>query len=196
MLPRKKARPNPAISAANNDSQTLVSNSTTEAPTSQSQASKASPAVEADHNNNAKAPSTQQIMDDPGSTAQHKSKDVRKTKSWYGSWQRPSKASASTSVAKENIFGGSVKLNKTSDLSRYEARKGDDNASIRSTAGTIKTMPKVSETKSDVTMTEESAQAESQTQKKSGPEPSRESSKVMETRESLKDAVIAEATPP
>lgn len=77
MLPRKKARPNPAISAANNDSQTLVSNSTTEAPTSQSQASKASPAVEADHNNNAKAPSTQQIMDDPGSTAQHKSKDVR-----------------------------------------------------------------------------------------------------------------------
>ncbi|KAK2681618.1 hypothetical protein RAB80_003411 [Fusarium oxysporum f. sp. vasinfectum] len=196
MLPRKKARPNPAISAANNDSQTLVSNSTTEAPTSQSQASKASPAVEADHNNNAKAPSTQQIMGDPGSTAQHKSKDVRKTKSWYGSWQRPSKASASTSVAKENIFGGSVKSNKTSDLSRYEARKGDDNASIRSTAGTIKTMPKVSETKSDVTMTEESAQAESQTQKKSDPEPSRESSKVMETRELLKDAVIAEPTPP
>lgn len=79
MLPRKKARPNPAESAANNDSQTLVSNSTTEAPTSQSQASKASkasPAVEADHNNNAKAPSTQQIMGDPGSTAQNKSKDV------------------------------------------------------------------------------------------------------------------------
>ncbi|SCO32430.1 related to Rotein of unknown function [Fusarium fujikuroi] len=196
MLSRKKARPNPAGSAANNDSQTPVSNSTTEAPTSQSQASKASPAVEADHDNNAKAPSTQQIMGDPGSAAQNKSKDVRKTKSWYGSWQRPSKASASTSVAKENIFGGSVKLNKTSDLSRYEARKGDDNASIRSTAGTIKTMPKVSETKSDVTMTEESAQAESQTQKKSDPEPSRESSKVMETRESLKDTVVAEPTPP
>nr|RBQ83244.1 hypothetical protein FVER53263_09139 [Fusarium verticillioides] len=196
MLPRKKARPNPAESAVNNDSQTLVRNSTTEAPTSQSQASKASPAVEAGHNNNAKAPSTQQIMGDTGSTAQNKSKDVRKTKSWYGSWQRPSKASASTSVAKENIFGGSVKLNKTSDLSRYEARKGDDNASIRSTAGTIKTMPKVSETKSDVTMTEESAQAESQTRKKSDPEPSRESSKVMGTREPLKDTDIAETMPP
>ncbi|KAF9771084.1 hypothetical protein IL306_011302 [Fusarium sp. DS 682] len=195
MLPRKKARPNPAEAATNHGSQTLVSNSTTEVPTSQSQAPKASPAGEADHNNNAKAPAKQQIMGDSDSTAQNKSKDVRKTKSWYGSWQRPSKASASTSVAKENIFGGSVRLNKTSDLSRYEARKGDDNASIRSTAGTIKTMPKVSETKSDVTMTEESAQPESQTTKKSDLEP-RESPKVMETQKTSKDTETAKATAP
>ncbi|KAF4458163.1 hypothetical protein F53441_14 [Fusarium austroafricanum] len=194
MIPRKKARPNPAEAAANNSSQTLVSDSTTQAPTSQSQASKASPAVEADQNNNAKVSSRQHIMGDPYPTAQQKSKEVRKTKSWYGSWQRPSKASASTSVAKENIFGGSVKLNKTSDLSRYEAKKSDDNVSIRSTAGTIKTMPKVSETKSDVTMTEESAQNESQTQKKPGSEPSRESSTLKEIQDTPKDTTAVKAT--
>ncbi|KAF4337363.1 hypothetical protein FBEOM_8747 [Fusarium beomiforme] len=195
MLPRKKVRPNPAETAANNDSQTLVSNSTTEVPTSQSQASKASPAVEADHNNNSKAPAQQQIMSDQDSTKQT-SKEVRKTKSWYGSWQRPSKASASTSVAKENIFGGSVRLNKTSDLSRYEARKSDDSASIRSSAGTIKTMPKVSETKSDVTMTEERAQTESQTQKKSSAEPSCGSSEVLKTQETSKGTEPAKAISP
>ncbi|KAM0561567.1 hypothetical protein ACHAPJ_003451 [Fusarium lateritium] len=184
MAPRKKARPNPTEGAVNDNSQTPVSDSTIEAPTSQSQASKASPATEAFQNNSPNPPSRQQTMGDSDSAEQKKSKDVRKTKSWYGSWPRVSKASASTSVAKENIFGGTVKSNKTSDLSRYEVRKSDDSASIRSTAGTIKTMPKITETKSDVTMTEEGAQNEPQSQKLDvEPSPAPEPPKDAETRQ-------------
>ncbi|KAF5025607.1 hypothetical protein F66182_2309 [Fusarium sp. NRRL 66182] len=166
MLPRKKVRPNPEKAPTNSDSQTLVSDSTREITTSQSQAPKASAAKEAHRHDNLNPPSRQQTMGDSDSLEQKKSKDVRKTKSWYGSWPRAPKASASTSVAKENILGGTVKSNKTSDLSRYEARKSDDSASVQSTTDTIKTMPKISETKSDVTMTEEDAQNEPQSQKK------------------------------
>jgi hypothetical protein len=77
MLPRKKPRPNPADTAANNDSRTLVSDSTTEAPTSQSQASKASPAAGADQNSNPQAPSRQQTMAESDVAGQRNSKDVR-----------------------------------------------------------------------------------------------------------------------
>ncbi|KAH6969047.1 hypothetical protein DER45DRAFT_548330 [Fusarium avenaceum] len=196
MLPRKKPRPNPADMAANNDSQTLVSDSTIEAPTSQSQASKASPAVGADQNSNPQAPSRQQTMAESDVAAQRNNKDTRRPKSWYGSWPRAPKASASTSVAKENIFGGSVKSNKSSDLSRYESRKSDDNTSIRSTAGTIKTMPKISDNKSDVTMTEEDAQNDAQSQKKVDIKSSRESTTVAEAPETPKDLGTTGSTTP
>lgn len=115
-------------------------------------------------------------------------------KSWYGSWPRAPKASASTSVAKENIFGGTVKSNKPPDLSRYEAKKNDDSASILSTNGTIKTMPRMKENKSDVTMTEEDLQNESQSRAKMDIEPSREGSEITKSQVTSKDAGIAETT--
>ncbi|KAM0212352.1 hypothetical protein ACHAQI_004750 [Fusarium lateritium] len=196
MLSRRKLRPNPADTTANNDSQTLVSDSTTQAPTSQSQASKASPAARADQNSNPQAPSRQETMVESDVAGQRNNKDTRRPKSWYGSWPRAPKASASTSVAKENILGGSVKSNKTSDLSRYEARKSDDNTSIRSSAGTIKTMPKISDFKSDVTMTEEDAQNDAQSQKKAHVKSSRESTTVAEAPETPKDLGTTESTTP
>jgi hypothetical protein len=76
MFPRKKARPNPAEMTTKDDAKTLVSASTIQTPTSQSQASKASPATETEQGNNQRVPSIQHIMDGSGSTGRRSSKDV------------------------------------------------------------------------------------------------------------------------
>lgn len=120
---------------------------------------------------------------------------VQRPRSWYGSWPRAPKASASTSVAKENILGGTVKSKKSPDLSRYEAKRNDsDDTSILSTTGTIKTMPNIKQNKSDVTMTEEVAQKESASQIKPDVELSREPAQITESQETSKDAGTAETT--
>ncbi|KAF4472717.1 hypothetical protein FALBO_370, partial [Fusarium albosuccineum] len=172
MLPRKRARPNPAETTTKAGSNTPAS-APIESATSQSQASEASSAHQAPQSSNPSLPSHQQTVGGSDSSEQKKSKEVRKSKSWYGSWPRAPKASASTSVAKENIFGGTVKSNKGPDLSRFESKKSDDTSSIRSTAGTIKTMPKIPETKSDVTVTDENAQNEPTKQKPDTESPSK-----------------------
>lgn len=59
---------------------------------------------------------------------------VRKTQSWYGSWPRQPKATASTSIARENIFGDNIKSQGTSDLARFDSRASDEASSIRSKA--------------------------------------------------------------
>lgn len=59
---------------------------------------------------------------------------VRKTQSWYGSWPRPPKATASTSIARENIFGDNIKSQGNSDLARFDSRASDEASSIRSKA--------------------------------------------------------------
>lgn len=74
-------------------------------------------------------------------------RQVRKAQSWYGSWPRPPKAAASTSVARENILGGSIRSNKSSDLSRFDSKRDSDSASLRSTA--TKTGPDLSEIPED-----------------------------------------------
>ncbi|KAI6750138.1 hypothetical protein FGRA07_08231 [Fusarium graminearum] len=177
------------------DANTLVSTSTIQTPTSQSQAPKASPATESEQGNSQKVPSRKQTMSDSCSTERRISKDVQRPRSWYGSWPRAPKASASTSVAKENILGGTVKSKKSPDLSRYEAKRNDsDDASILSTTGTIKTMPNIKQNKSDVTMTEEVAQKESASQIKPDVELSREPAQITESQETSKDAGTAETT--
>ncbi|KAF0638571.1 hypothetical protein FPSE5266_08680 [Fusarium pseudograminearum] len=158
------------------DANTLVSTSTIQTPTSQSQAPKASPATESEQGNNQKVPSRQHTMSDSRSAERRISKDVQRPRSWYGSWPRAPKASASTSVAKENILGGTVKSKKSPDLSRYEAKKNDsDDASILST-------------------TDEVAQKESASQIKPDVESSREPTQVTESQETAKDAGTAETT--
>ncbi|KAG6039860.1 hypothetical protein E4U41_001970 [Claviceps citrina] len=59
-------------------------------------------------------------------------KQVRKAKSWY----TPNKASASTSVARENILGGTVRSRAAPDLSRFDSytKKAAETASVRSTS--------------------------------------------------------------
>ncbi|KAJ2905782.1 hypothetical protein MKZ38_004459 [Zalerion maritima] len=49
---------------------------------------------------------------------------VRKTRSWYGSWPRIPKSSASTPVvARESIMGGTSKPPSTPDFTRFETKK-------------------------------------------------------------------------
>ncbi|KAG5963111.1 hypothetical protein E4U56_003014 [Claviceps arundinis] len=73
----------------------------------------------------------------PDSTAQ---KQVRRTKSWYGQWPNtPRKASASTSVARENILGGTVRSSAAPDLGRYDSLRlrSAEAASLRSSSRSI-----------------------------------------------------------
>lgn len=70
---------------------------------------------------------------------------VRKSQSWYGSWPRAPKASASTSVARENIFGGSVRPGKAPDLSRFDMKKDNDGSSIHSSGRSPSGLPRIAE---------------------------------------------------
>ncbi|KID97674.1 hypothetical protein MAJ_06352, partial [Metarhizium majus ARSEF 297] len=61
-------------------------------------------------------------------------KQVRKAKSWYGPWPKtPRKATASTSVARENILGGTVRSAAAPDFGRFDSSKKSaaETASIR-----------------------------------------------------------------
>ncbi|KAK2592555.1 hypothetical protein QQS21_009735 [Conoideocrella luteorostrata] len=74
-------------------------------------------------------------------------KQVRKAKSWYGQWQKtPRKASASTSLARENILGGTVRSTAAPDLSRFDSSKTNiaETGSIHSTLHSV-SLPKVPE---------------------------------------------------
>ncbi|KAF6799401.1 hypothetical protein CSOJ01_12544 [Colletotrichum sojae] len=55
---------------------------------------------------------------------------VRKSRSWYGSWPRAPKSSASTQLARETIFGGTLKPSSTPDFRRFDTRKSVDSASF------------------------------------------------------------------
>ncbi|GAB1320358.1 hypothetical protein MFIFM68171_10568 [Madurella fahalii] len=63
-------------------------------------------------------------------TSSQGSKQVHKTRSWYGSWPRVPKSSASTQVARETILGGTSKPKTTADFSRFESKKAPDSMSI------------------------------------------------------------------
>ena len=71
---------------------------------------------------------------------------VRKTQSWYGSWPRPPKATASTSIARENIFGDNIKAQGSSDLARFDSRASDEASSIRSKAASAQIQDNNSQT--------------------------------------------------
>ncbi|KAF7550004.1 hypothetical protein G7046_g8162 [Stylonectria norvegica] len=149
MPPRKKPRPNPAEASTPTAPATALT-----AVTSTSQAPTQAPSTAAPSASQQQMPSSQPTNGN-GTTLAGKdtTRGVRKTKSWYGSWPRtPNKASASTSVAKENIFGGTVKTNKTPDLARFDSRRGADTASIYSTTETLSGLPKIPENKSAETI--------------------------------------------
>lgn len=62
-------------------------------------------------------------------------RQVRKSQSWYGSWQRSAKATASTSLARENILGDTFRT-PTAELARFDS-KASETASVRSAAGSL-----------------------------------------------------------
>ncbi|KAL2262686.1 hypothetical protein VTK26DRAFT_439 [Humicola hyalothermophila] len=72
-------------------------------------------------------------------------KQVRKTSSWYGSWPRVPKSSASTQVARETILGGTSKPKATADLSRFEPRKTPDSMSIYESSSSAPSQSKTQE---------------------------------------------------
>lgn len=79
------------------------------------------------------------------SAVQRSTKQIRKARSWYESWPAPPKAQASTSVARENILGGSVRSKRQSDLSRFDTKKDSDSISVQSTATRAEPDPKPSD---------------------------------------------------
>lgn len=87
-----------------------------------------------------------------GDTLQPQSKQVKKTRSWYGSWPRAprAKAAPSTQVARESILGGTLKPDTTLDLSRYDAKKVSADVTGDATAdhggvSTTSTLPHIEE---------------------------------------------------
>lgn len=146
MSPRKRARPNPAPTTPKTMASPVPTAEHAIAATSLSQA----PATSERSQSDQQSPASRHANANSAALAgQEKQHEVRKTKSWYGSWPAPPKATASTSVARENILGGTVKSTKASDLSRFESKKADDVASIFSVTGPPLGLPKIPEAKPD-----------------------------------------------
>lgn len=129
MLPRKRPRPSPTDA------------SPPQAPQPAEAAPSASPSTWASPGESVAAPPKQvrraACPSSHGGRLTSSNKQVRKAKSWYGAWPMTpasSKASPSTSVARENILGGTVRSRRPPpDLSRFEVKRPDDAASMRST---------------------------------------------------------------
>lgn len=83
-----------------------------------------------------------------GNASQPLPERVKKTRSWYGPWPRAprAKAAPSTEVARESIFGGTLKPDATLDLSRYDAKKASTEATsdVAADNGGVATPPTLS----------------------------------------------------
>ncbi|KAK1467107.1 hypothetical protein CMEL01_11100 [Colletotrichum melonis] len=78
-------------------------------------------------------------------TPQNSQKQVRKARSWYGSWPRVPKTSASTQLARETIFGGTSKPSSTPDFRRFDTKKSIDSASFDGPADSSASLPQIPE---------------------------------------------------
>jgi hypothetical protein len=70
---------------------------------------------------------------------------IHKTRSWYGSWPRIPKSSASTQVARENIFGGTLKPSSSPDFRRFETKRSSDNSSVDAVSNSTTVPPSTGE---------------------------------------------------
>ncbi|KAK3379856.1 hypothetical protein B0T24DRAFT_172238 [Lasiosphaeria ovina] len=162
MGPRKRARRNPA-----EGSSASTSTSTTAMPSQPSSASSSStPASQSQPPEHPRAATgaTDPAVPSAGQEIQHESqqqhgnengtpipspgkapKQVHKTSSWYGSWPRPPKSSASTQVARETILGGTLQPKSTADFSRFDTKKSADSMSIDGVAPLTSSLPKIHE---------------------------------------------------
>ncbi|KAI1410195.1 hypothetical protein F5Y13DRAFT_168597 [Hypoxylon sp. FL1857] len=133
MSPRKRAKPNPPVKE-NNPSLPA----TLPSQVSSSVASQASTAP------GQSIPSTKRDSSDTStSTKPNDTKQVHKTRSWYRSWPRVPKSSASTQVSHQNIMGGTSRPGTVPDFSRFESKK--DNDTGESDSQSTSTLPKIPE---------------------------------------------------
>ncbi|OTA03378.1 hypothetical protein A9Z42_0038350 [Trichoderma parareesei] len=135
MPPRKRQRPNPAALSSQSSPTTALS-----PETSLSRASSAS-AQQANHQKKPSLPESN--SDHKSSDASQRVKEIRKTNSWYASWSKPQKATPSTSVARENILGGTVKSRAAPDFSRFETKRSEDDASMPDDADSMSPPPTI-----------------------------------------------------
>ncbi|KAI0104139.1 hypothetical protein GGR51DRAFT_233312 [Nemania sp. FL0031] len=117
MAPRKRARPNPSNKTGTDTDPILPTPSSQNTGVASLPPNTSSPGMppptKPEHSNASTAASS------------HSERNVRKTNSWYGSWPRVSKSSASTQVARENIMGDTRRSETTADFSRFETNKKD-----------------------------------------------------------------------
>ncbi|PTB75990.1 hypothetical protein M440DRAFT_20175 [Trichoderma longibrachiatum ATCC 18648] len=135
MPPRKRQRPNPAALSSQSSPTTALS-----PETSLSRASTAS-AQQANHQK--KPPLSESNSEHKSSDASQRVKEIRKTNSWYASWSKSQKATPSTSVARENILGGTVKSRAAPDFSRFETKRSEDDASMPDDADSVSPPPTI-----------------------------------------------------
>ncbi|EHK17643.1 uncharacterized protein TRIVIDRAFT_123323 [Trichoderma virens Gv29-8] len=142
MPPRKRQRPNPTLLSSLSLPTTALS-----PETSLSRASSTS----------AQQASDQKKPPQPESNSERKSSDasqrVKETNSWYASWSKPPKATASTSVARENILGGTVRTRNAPDFSRFEAKRSEDDASMPDDADPVLPPPTIATNTSNTSST-------------------------------------------
>ncbi|KAI0381035.1 hypothetical protein F5Y04DRAFT_256538 [Hypomontagnella monticulosa] len=137
MSPRKRARPNP--SAKENSNTSLPATLPSQASSSVASQASSSPAP-----NHSMPLVKRDDSDTPKSTKLDDLKKVRKSRSWYGSWPRAPKSSASTQVSHQTIMGGTSRPGVSPDFSRFEPKK--DSNSGEADTQSIGTLPKISET--------------------------------------------------
>ncbi|OHF03660.1 hypothetical protein CORC01_00979 [Colletotrichum orchidophilum] len=78
-------------------------------------------------------------------TPENSQKQVRKARSWYGSWPRVPKTSASTQLARETIFGGTSKPSSIPDFRRFDTKKSIDSPSFDGPADSSASLPQIPE---------------------------------------------------
>ncbi|KAI8951984.1 hypothetical protein F4801DRAFT_542346 [Xylaria longipes] len=138
MNPRKRARPGPSnevlpatLPSQNAQVASLLTNTSS---------SLGMPPAQPDHPNTS------------ATTTSHNGKRVRKANSWYGSWPRVSKSSASTKVARENIMGDTRRSEAAADFSRFGTNK--KNSSADSDRQSIRTLRTISEANAEAQQSE------------------------------------------
>ncbi|KAI0115160.1 hypothetical protein F4814DRAFT_459963 [Daldinia grandis] len=133
MIPRKRAKPNPSTLPSHANANGGVASQPSLAP------GQSMPPTKRDNSNASSSTSTR-----PHDSKQRISmSQVRKPRSWYGSWPRVPKSSASTQVSHQTIMGGTLRPDTVPDFSRFETKK--DNGSTESDGQSTKTLPKITE---------------------------------------------------
>ncbi|KLU89125.1 hypothetical protein MAPG_08101 [Magnaporthiopsis poae ATCC 64411] len=165
MSPRKRARPNPVDGTGASSTASLP----LPRPGPEDTHSRLRPGPEAAASSpnlsipskpsQAPAPEIQASDKGPsvnGNPSQPLPKQVKKTRSWYGSWPRAprAKTAPSTQVARESILGGTLKPDTTLDLSHYDAKKAsaDDTSDAAADNGgvaTLSTLSRIGENEPD-----------------------------------------------
>ncbi|KAK0736840.1 hypothetical protein B0T21DRAFT_330436 [Apiosordaria backusii] len=130
MAPRKRAKPNPIKTSAPTTQTPDTANQITSLAAS-TPPQRIPPSLKSNGSGD-RAPGSA-----PGS------KQVNKTRSWYGSLSK--KATASTQVARETILGGTSKPMATADFTRFDTKKPSDMSADESSSTAPSSLPKSQE---------------------------------------------------